>query len=499
MKIKPSFFISAAALRLLLCIAFIAGFSSCKKFLETLPDQRTELNSPEKVAELLVSAYPSGNHVAFTEPMSDNATDNFGAKVVDSYNTDPYFWRDVLENQQDSPDYYWSACYKAIAAANQALEAIAKAPNPDAYKAQKGEALLCRAYSHFMLVSLFAKTYDEATASSDPGIPYVTVPETVVFGKYTRGTVKEVYEKIEDDLKEGLPLIDDSKYKVPRYHFNRVAARAFAARFFLFKKDYDKVIQYASDAFPNENWVANMRPWLTAYQDYSSTELGLAYLKTSENANLLLASTVSRLARNFTGWRYNTSENLIKRILFNAYPGPAGSNITFAYKTWYATSFRDIYYIRKFSEHFVRTSINATTGVAHTMIPLFTTEEVLLNRAEAFAAKENYTSALKDLNTFLSTRIKSYSPAVHNVTEAKALAFYNTTDTKEAVIKSILDYKRAEFVHEGMRWFDILRHKIPVVHTTHEGETLTLTGADDLRRIIQIPQEASVIIGTNPR
>jgi starch-binding outer membrane protein, SusD/RagB family len=498
MKIQFTYSRPKYILQLLTAVYLVTGLFSCKKFLETLPDQRTELNSPEKVAELLVSAYPGGNHVAFTEAMSDNATDNFGAKTVDAYNTEPYFWRDVLETQQDSPDYYWSACYKAIAAANQALEAIGKAPNPEAYKAQKAEALVCRAYSHFMLVTLFSKTYDEATAATDPGIPYMTAPETIVFGKYTRGTVKAVYEKIEEDLLAGMPLIDDSKYNVVRYHFNRTAARAFAARFYLFKKDYDKVIKYATDAFPNENWAANMRPWLTTYQDYSSTELGLNYLKTSENANLLLGSTVSRLARNFTGWRYNTSENLIKRILFNAYSGPAGPNITFAYKTWYATSFRDIYYIRKFSEHFVRTSINATTGVPHTMIPLLTTEEVLLNRAEAFAAKGDYNKALKDLNTFLSTRIKSYSMTLHNVTEAKVLSFYNTTDTKEAVLKAILDYKRAEFVHEGMRWFDILRHKIPVVHTTHEGETLTL-GPDDPRRIIQIPQEASVIIGSNPR
>lgn len=498
MKIRYNFFKPRSILLYSMALMVVSGLFSCKKFLETLPDQRTELNSAEKISELLVSAYPTGNHITFTEAMSDNATDNYGASTVSPYNTEPYFWRNVTETSQDSPDYYWNACYKAIAAANQALESIEQAGDENAYRAQKGEALVCRAYAHFMLVSLYSKTYNEATASSDPGIPYVDKPETVVFGQYTRGTVKDVYDRIEDDLKTGLPLLDDSKYKVPRYHFNRTAARAFAARFYLFKRDYDQAIQYASDAFPNENWASNMRPWLTEYQDYSSTELSLAYLKTTENANLLMASTVSRLARTFRSFRYNTSENLIKRIQFNGYSGPAGPNITYAYKTWYSTSFRDIYYVRKYSEHFVRTSINATTGTAHTMVPLFTTEEVLLNRAEAYAAAGDIDRALKDLNTFLAERIKNYSPAAHAVTEAKALSFYNTTDAKEAVIMAILDYKRAEFVHEGMRWFDILRHDIPVVHTTYEGQTLTLPPGDP-RRVIQIPGEAAEVIGSNPR
>jgi len=486
-------------IRLTALLALMAGFTSCKKYLEQPPDQRTELTNEAKISELLVSAYPSGNHICFTEAMSDNATDNLGAAQTDAYNTEPFFWRDVLETQQDSPDYYWNACYKAIAAANHALAAIEElGSNSKSFSAQRGEALVCRAYAHFMLVSLFAKIYDPATADTDPGVPYVEKPETVVWGQYTRGTVAEVYEKIERDLLEGLPLIDDSKYKVPRYHFNRPAANAFAARFFLFKKDYVNAVKYASAAFPADNWAANMRPWKTTYQDYSSTELGLNYVKSSENANLLLASTVSRVARYFYRWRYNTSENLIKRILFNGYSSAAGSSVSFAYKTWYQTSFRGIYYVRKFSEHFVRTSINASTGTAYTMVPLFTTEETLLNRAEAYAMQDDFTNALKDLNLFLSNRIMNYNANNHAVTVEKAKTFYNTDDAREAVVKAILDFKRAEFVHEGMRWFDVLRHGIEVVHTRSDGSTMTLT-KDDPRRVIQIPLEAAKMLGTNPR
>jgi hypothetical protein len=472
--------------------------TGCKKFLEQLPDQRTVLDSPEKVSELLVSAYPQGSYIDVCESMSDNVVENPFATTVDAINTDSYMWKDVQSVQQDAPTYYWNSCYAAIAAANQALDAIAKAADQQAYVSQKGEALLCRAYAHFMLVSLFAKTYDPATAATDPGIPYVLSPETVVFGNYERKTVDYTYNMVEKDLQAGLPLIDNNAYAVLRYHFNKTAAFAFAARYYLFKQQYDSVISYAKKAFPSENYAANMRPWLTAYAALSSTETGLTYTKSSENANLLINEASSWWARRFTAQKYSTSSDIINKVLSRGgYANVTGGQT--AYNYWY-NSTSQIYYIRKFAEHFVRTSLNATTGTGYVMIPLLTTEEVLMNRAEAYVMKGEYDNAIKDLNTFYAQRIKSYSSTTNGITAAKATTFYNTTDTKEALLKTILDAKRAEFLHEGLRWFDILRHKLPVVHqtgTTPNVVTLTLAPSDP-RRVLQVPIDAQVI-GKNPR
>ena len=67
----------------------------------------------------------------------------------------------------------------------------------------------------------------------DRGIPYIKEPETSVNPQYSRGTVAEVYQNIAADLEEGLPLIDDNIYSRVKYHFNKKAAYAFAARFYL--------------------------------------------------------------------------------------------------------------------------------------------------------------------------------------------------------------------------------------------------------------------------
>jgi hypothetical protein len=150
------------------------------------------------------------------------------------------------------------------------------------YNAQKGEALLARAYAHFMLVNYFCKFFDPQQNNDGPGIPYVTVPENVVIKQYERGTVANVYQMIEKDLLEGLPLISDGTYTVPKYHFNLAAANAFASRFYLVKKEYQKVLQYANAAFPSNNFGENMRPWNTTYSSMSPAELYNIYSRATE-------------------------------------------------------------------------------------------------------------------------------------------------------------------------------------------------------------------------
>jgi hypothetical protein len=124
---------------------------------------------------------------------------------------------------------------------------------------------------------------------------------------------------------------------------------------------------------------------------------------------------------------------------------------------------------------------------------------VLFNRAEANLALGNTEAARADLNLFVSVRVESYDPAAHALTDARLRSFYQTNNVKEALLTALLDFKAAEFVQEGMRWFDVLRHKITVVHPTGIGQNMTLR-ADDPRRVLQIPQDAvQAGIAKNPR
>ncbi len=481
---------------LLLFVFTISG--SCKKALEQQPDDRTELNSPVKVAELLTTAYPQANYIPFAEAMSDNAGDKGegGYIKVDMDNTLPWSFSDSPEPGQDSPNYYWRACYAAIAAANHALEAIEKAPDPLAYSASKGEALVARAYAHFMLVTFFAKVYDPLTADTDPGIPYVTSPEKVVQPKYDRKTVAYVYEQIEKDLTEGIPLLRNQSYKIPKYHFTTTAAHAFASRFYLFKQNYQQVINHANAAFPGTTISANLRPWNDTYYIEKAGRpdfIKADYTRSSTNANLLLTEAPSEWGGNYALYKYGLNLKIRRSVLGNDNP----LQKALAFQVFGAT---ELYYnIPKFREHFVKQSISANFGVGYNMIPLFTAEEVLFNRAEANAMLSNYDAVLTDLNAYLSKRIEAYDPAEDDFTLLKATEYYNT-DPKTALVFSILNYKRQEYMHEGLRWFDILRHKIPVIHQSKDGGTTYTLSATDPRRALQIPKEAAQAgIALNPR
>jgi hypothetical protein len=464
-------------------------FSGCKKYLEQPPDERTQLNSVEKVSELLVTAYPRANYITFTESMSDNAADK-GTSGGEPVNRDPWFFQDVNSRDEDSPDFYWYACYKAIAAANHALEAISLAENPKDYDAQKGEALVARAYAHFMLVTLFSVVYNPSTATTDLGIPYVTEPEKVVVKKYSRKTVAFVYEQIEKDLTAGIPLIKDNVYTVPKYHFTKAAANAFAARFYLFKRDYQKVVDYANAVFAGTNIITNLRPINDPeYRALQYFALEAQYTASTTNANILLAETNSYWGRSYPGYRYGYSFDILYQTHFK-------SNVTGGQWAWQIYGQDKTLNIPKFREHFVKISTNADIGDGYNMVPLFSAEEVLFNRAEAYTYLGNTTAAIKDLNDYASTRViisdnnPVYSPTLHEVTASKIRTFYSTNSLQNGLVKTILDFKRVEFMFEGMRWFDILRYNMTVVHTiASNGLPIVLSGGD-LRRVLQLPKEA---------
>jgi starch-binding outer membrane protein, SusD/RagB family len=471
--------------------------TACNKYLEVDPDNRTTLDTPDKVAQMLTSAYPDQDYICFSESMSDNAGDR--GHSGDQYsgdlrvNINAYKFIDYASTEQGSPDVYWQGCYKAIAAANQALDAINKAANQSVYSPYKGEALLARAYAHFMLVTFFSKTYDPATAATDPGIPYVLQPEKTINPKYERKTVQYVYEMIEKDLTDGLPLINNSAYKVPSFHFNKAAANAFAARFYLFKKDYVKALAYTSQVFPGNNFRDYLRPLNTTLNTATRAERKAAFTSPDSKSNLLLATTNSIWARAWLGYQYGLNAVISGSVFWSG-------NITggsLDYNVFYYGTNNNDQGIEKWLENFVYTS--ADIGNPYIYVPLFTAEEVLFNHAEASARTGNLNAAVADLNTYYSTRVANYNPATHGITQDKLTTYYGLTDAGKATLQAILDARRMEFMQEGMRWMDILRNKLPVTHKDDKGVIININ-ADDPRKVLQIPQVAQANgLAPNPR
>lgn len=498
---------------ILMSVLFL-GISACSDYLETVPDNRTTLDSPEKIQELLVNAYPTASYVHITEFMSDNAGEKGSSRDATDNSRDAYMWSEIFHNvAQDSPEYIWTEFYSNIGAANQALRSLDELGiEGDEIDALRAEAQVTRAYAHFMLVNLWGKSYDPATASSDLGVPIVTEPEDVVFKEYERASVQEVYDFIDQELAEAIPNLNDNYLpaQAKKYHFNVLAAHAFATRFYLYKGEWQKAVDHSDNVLTGDV-ASKLIDWNGERTNMTHAELNNNFTPPTQPANLLVIEASSWYGRRYATQRYGLTLDIRQKTVFAS--NPTGGS--YAYRVFGTST---AYNVPKFSENFVPSTPGGNTGLGYTEFPLFRMEEVLLNRAEAYTMLNDYQSAVDDLNTFYSKRIRDYSPSNHSVDKATVDNFYDANPDRMDgldpfyevsseqlnLLQTIVNERRADFMHEGLRWFDIRRFHIEIVHHHGTSENVDdqdpeVLPGDSPAHQLQIPATASDILQPNPR
>ena len=501
-------------------IALGLTLTSCDDWLDKLPDNRMELQTPSDVSNLLVSAYPSAHPAYLLEMYSDNTDDcvNPSWSEASRFQAQAYKWEDITETGEDeSPQELWNRHYLAIASANAAIDLIEGKGSPAEYTEQLGEALLCRAYAMFQLSTVFCKAYNPATASTDLGLPYPTHPEKVVGTVYTRGTMEDLYGQIDKDLQRGLPLVS-SNYSKPKFHFNTDAAKAFAARFYLYKGDFAKAITYATEVLGADP-TAKARDW-DAYAALNMNQQirPEAWVSADEKCNFLLQTVYSEWGAISGPYLYGEKYAHSYRITYDediASKGPFGAaNSTFKQRVWSNTALANLFH-RKVPYEFEYTDLQAGIGFAHAEYAVFTTEQLLLERAEAYALSGELQKAVDDYNTIM----KIYQNYPKTFTLKQIVDFYNgvnyytpkkatvkkhfvkpvyTIDAEgsdqEALLQAILHLRRIMEVGEGYRMQDVKRYGI-VIYRRQTNTSYTISAVtdsltvDDPRRAIQLPQD----------
>jgi hypothetical protein len=479
----------------------LISLSSCSDFLSETPDNRTQIDSPDKISELLVNAYPQASYMEFTETMTDNVFDTGNLPKSTPLNTQNYNWEVPQDIDSDTPSFYWEACYTAIAHANQALDAISKLGNPKTLNPQKGEALMARAYAHFMLTTLWSKRYNPTTAAIDLGIPYLLEPENLLLKDYKRNTVAEDFALIEKDIEEGLKYVSNN-YKNPKFHFTPNAAKAFASRFYLIKGNWDRVLELSEGLGSNPTVLRDYQSYLNV--DYTTGMI--KYGAEGEDTNLLIVSTTSWASRHLEDNRFAFT-GADQALLI-------GSETNLFHKQWLYRPLSSNgginQFVPKLYEYFKVTNANAGIGLGYNANVLISNDEFFLNRIEAHVMKNQLALALSELEYFTATRTKGYDPVTDILTEAKIVdtyplvateytPFYTLTPLQASYIKAIAETRRRDFLHEGLRWIDIKRFNLKVIHHTYNMPNNILV-KDDKRRELQIPTYAlNRGIEKNPR
>ncbi|MDR1755353.1 MAG: RagB/SusD family nutrient uptake outer membrane protein [Culturomica sp.] len=494
----------------------------CNAFLDEEPDNRAKVETPGDLQELLVNAYPQATYHLICEMMSDNVKDRgFGEDCVTAVTDDEmYNWREGTDSDYDSPFALWSGLYEGISSANYAIRVIESKPDWENYRPMLGEALLCRAFNHFLLVNLWAEHYDPATAATALGIPYVTEPETVAVKEYTRNTVEETYRLMEEDIRRGIQMIDDRVYEQPKFHFTKRAAHAFATRFYAYKgNEWEKVLYHSLQAAP-EDFRTEIR---NVVQDYSiETPLGYAQAYTDPGQSTILLSVCVPTYYNevyarcpITDSRYVLTPALQSEIFSQRFHSG-----TWRYRIEGLTGTTVAHMLKNYA-YFKSISATSSTGMTYVNVPMLTVEDVVLNRMEAYVMLGDTVRFLRDMNRFLPSRTFNYNASLYTVSmrggsntnslvdyfgeavwqdqllEPHYKAELEADECKMAGMMAVVFMRRREFMQEGMRWFDIKRFHLPVTHYRHwERDYITL-GRYDGRRMLQIPQEAQKV-GVQP-
>jgi len=505
-------------------LGLTAGLSSCDKFLDTMPDNRAELNTPEKIKALLGDAYSRTDYMMVTELLADNMDNNAAVITAsaDRFYEQVWNWEDVTESNNESPENIWQNNWGSIAAANQALEAIEELggkENPD-LAGSYGEALLARAYGHFILVNVFCLNYNAQTSATDPGIPYMDKPEQGLSPQYERSNVAEVYRRIDEDIQEGLKYVTDD-YVVPKYHFNVQAAYAFAARFYLYYEQWAKAVEYADKCLGIVPELRDYAELENNYPDKATTSA--AYVRSDRKSNLLLqtgASNQGLFWGNYSGsYKHfgHTTNLALTETFFGRVPWLAEdqamnasaykmtpknySSSRLRYTIWWTVPYE-----------FEVTNPVAGTGYRRTIYPAFTTDACLLDRAEAKIMLRDFNGAMDDLNLWATNMF--VNPV--NITPEQVNEFYKAMDyytwfeptpkkhlnpafqidaegsVQESMLQYVLHSRRIETIGFGIRWFDIKRYGIKIYRRVSDGDGVISSVTDslevnDLRRAVQIP------------
>lgn len=499
-------------------------FCGCDHFLDTMPDNRATLDSEEKIKSILTSAYPRNCYAMVAEMSSDNVDCYYGMSNPNGnrFLDDAYAWKDETEGNNESLERFWSASYIAVSSANEALKAIENLGGVNAsptLRACKGEALLARAYNHFMLANMFCWRYDK-DADKHLGLPYMELPETTLNPKYDRGTLKDLYAKIQADIEEGLELVSDDYYQVPKYHFNVKAAWAFATRFYIFTEQWEKAVKAATNCLgPNPKVM--LRDWEGMSQKTQTAKaICLEYIDHTSNANLLIHTAFSTLGTTFGGYSTNSryshgayianNEDMSAKNIWGD-----GTQFWIAPKVYRGTNFVKVIFW-KMPYLFEYTDINAGIGFQHSVVVGLTSDEALINRAEALVMLGRNEEAAADLTTYMQNITKSKKALTpgeittfykekgycyDDVDKVKSdlkkhlnpgFAIAEEGSTQECMLQCVLAFRRLETIHAGLRWFDVKRYGIEIPRriidlSENPSERTDFLSKDDPRRALQIP------------
>lgn len=414
----------------------VISLSSCKKWLDITPKGKILLLSAQDYSLLFdaVTYYDNTD----TKYLDDegwrnasnissvwNAWNLTAANMLYLSNSDYDRSLNATGNAGSSSTFYQSMYENISTIANTIIDAEDEMQGTETeVKTVVAEAKMLRAYCYFLLINVYAKPYDAATASTDGGVPLKLDPSIESIPEPAKNTVAEVYAQIEKDINEAIPDLNINA-KTP-YHFNKAAGYALKAKVHLFKKEYDDCITAALESYNLNHQAFNLVTLVNATTHKPTIPL----LATGEENLFFATSSESTYICQELINLYNSGlqaygqTSTTKDVRLDLYKRPSSTVKDYMFMLGWVPTAKD------FSRNL--------EGIK--------TTEVMLMLAECYARKGQNDKVKEYLQPYLQSRYKNY---VHTNLSLP-------TDITSTV-KFIIAERRKELLGGHNRFFDLKR------------------------------------------
>ena len=200
-----------------LCVGVVGALlTACANRLNVEPTQSIEqsqaLNTEQDVQITLIGTYDGLSDVNLygggIQYIGDLLGDNRDVVFGGTYATLDEIWRKTVTTSNTVTRDFWLDGYNAINRTNNVLSALDKVSTANRDNIE-GQARFIRGALYFELVKAFGKSWNDGTPASNPGVPLILTPTTVITDadNRARNTVAEVYAQVLDDLTKAESLL----------------------------------------------------------------------------------------------------------------------------------------------------------------------------------------------------------------------------------------------------------------------------------------------------
>lgn len=420
--------------------------SSCgNEWLDLQPDNSFSSGQPLTLGNL------KDMQVGMYDAIQSN-TDYYGAKMIydGEIRGDDFQYKVEGSSKGESSFSYsyslenavgcWAQAYYLIKTANAIIEvqvSDATTANEATINDIKGQAYFMKALGHFDVLRNYGEFYD---INSKWGIPYMDkfVPgDQLATNKPARSTVKQVYDKIVEDLKEAIRLMPEGKSTAG--YVGQSAAKALLCRVYLYMGENQSCLDLANEIITGNTyslWKNN--EYLTAWSKLGNSETMFEIVNNTEDN--FGNEGIGCLMYPAIAFGYGAVVATLQYAnLFQE--GDVRKGLFFADENAKET---DSWFGKKIFVYKYPGVVKSPSGVGNdnqtASIPLFRLSEVYLNGAEA-AQKLNNSQA-DELLTAIVQRANPAAPAVSG-----------------ANLERVLLERRKELGGEGHRFYDALRNE----------------------------------------